>query len=504
MTSAREDQPVRPTAEDTVAAAGSEVIGGPAGRRAVSGGGWWTAVRIITLVAIGMFALGMVQKLPCYDSGWFYGATSQYTHACYSDIPHLFNGRGFDMGVVPYFDRVPDAVSGGMPYLEYPVLTGLFMEVASWLTPGGGTTQHREQLYWLVNAGMLMVCAAVVVICVARTHRRRPWDALLVALSPALALTATVNWDLFAAALLAAAMLKWSRGRSLAAGVLIGLATAAKLYPLLVLGPLFILCWRAGRWRDFGRAAAGAVVAWLVVNLPVMLTHDASGFHIREGWAQFYTFSQDRPVDFGSIWLLISQRTGDTLENANTYGTLLMVIGCLAIGALGLYAPRRPRLAQLAFLVVALFVVTNKVYSPQYVLWLIPLAALARPKWRDFLIWQGCEVLYFVAIWMYLAYTSGGDKHQGLPVEGYQLAVVLHLLGTLYLCAVVVRDVLLPERDVVRRDGSDDPSGGVLDEAPDVFVLGNAARPHEPARFEGPYVRWGTGRADSGQVSPIE
>ena len=139
---------------------------------------------------------------------------------------------------------------------------------------------------------------------------------------------------------------------------------------------------------------------------------------------------------------------------------------------LTLYAPRRPRFAQLAFLVVALFILTNKVYSPQYVLWLMPLAALARPRWRDFLIWQACEVMYFLGIWLYLAYTGNDDKHQGLPLEGYQLAIVLHLLGTLYLCAVVVRDILMPERDVVRRDGDDDPSGGVLDRAPDVFVLG--------------------------------
>ena len=48
-------------------------------------------------------------------------------------------------------------------------------------------------------------------------------------------------------------MLMWSRGRPLAAGVLLGLATAAKLYPVLLLGPLLVLCWRAGRWRAFGR-----------------------------------------------------------------------------------------------------------------------------------------------------------------------------------------------------------------------------------------------------------
>ncbi|MGK5731720.1 glycosyltransferase family 87 protein [Streptomyces sp. URMC 124] len=494
MRSARdEDRQVRPTDEDEVAAAGSELIGGPAGKRAVPGGGWWTPVRVIVLVAIGMFALGMVQKLPCYEYGWFFGATTQYTHACYSDIPHLYSGRGFDAGLVPYFDRIPQAVSGGMDYLEYPVLTGLFMQIAAWLTPGGGTIQHREQINWLVNAGMLMACTAVIAVCSARTHRRRPWDALLIALAPAFALTATVNWDLFAVALTAAAMLMWSRGRAVPAGVLIGLAAAAKLYPLLLLGPLFVLCLRAGRMKAFATATASAVAAWLVVNLPVMLTHDAAGFHIREGWAKFYTFSQERPIDFGSVWLLISQRTGNPLDDANTYVSLLMILGCLALVALGLYAPRRPRFAQLVFLVVALFVLTNKVYSPQYVLWLIPLAVLARPKWRDFLIWQACEVLYFLGIWSYLAYTGSGDKHQGLPTEGYQLAIVLHLLGTLYLCAVVVRDILMPERDVVRRDGSDDPSGGILDGAPDVVTLGSAHAPPYAERSAGTSVRWGTG-----------
>ncbi len=177
------------------------------------------------------------QKLPCYDHGWFFGANDQYTHACYSDIPHLFYARGFADDLVPYFDHIPAAVSGDMEYLEYPVLTGLFMEVASWVTPHGADLVHREQVYWLVNAGMLLVCAVVTVVAVARTHRRRPWDALLVALAPAFALTATINWDLLAVALTAVGMLLWARGRPVAAGVLIGLATAAKLYPVLLLGP---------------------------------------------------------------------------------------------------------------------------------------------------------------------------------------------------------------------------------------------------------------------------
>ncbi|GAA3373235.1 glycosyltransferase 87 family protein [Streptomyces sannanensis] len=485
----RHDPPVvRPTRQDEVAAAGSELIGGPIGRWAGAGHSLLTPVQVVALVAIGMFALGMVQKIPCYDWAWFRGVNSQYTHACYSDIPHLYLGRGFADGLVPYFDRL----SGDMEYLEYPVLTGLFMQVAAWLTlPVEGSVQHREQFYWMANAGMLLVCTAVIAVCVARTHRHRPWDALLVALAPAFALTATINWDLFAVALTAAAMLMWSRSRPLAFGVLIGLATAAKLYPVLLLGPLLLLCWRAGRWREYGAAVFGAAGAWLAVNLPVMLLAP-------QGWKKFYTFSQERQIDFGSFWVIITQRSGKSLETGtvNMLAALLMLVLCAGIAALTLTAPRRPRFAQLAFLVVAAFIVTNKVYSPQYVLWLIPLAALARPRWRDFLIWQAGEVMYFLGIWMHLAYTMGGDKHQGLPPEGYQTAIVVHLAATLYLCAVVVRDILTPERDPVRLDGSDDPSGGVLDGAPDVFVLGQAAHPpwHAAHRPEGPQVEWGAAR----------
>lgn len=488
----REPEPVRPTREDEVAAAGSELIGGPIGRRALLGTSWWTPLRVVVIVAVGMFALGMVQKLPCYDSGWFFGASSQYTHACYSDIPHLYQGRGFADGLVPYFDKLP----GDMDYLEYPVLTGVFMEVAAWLTPGSGSIMLQEQVYWFVNAGMLMLCAAVIAVCVVRTHRRRPWDGLLVALAPAFALTATINWDLLAVALTAAAMLMWSRSRPLAFGVLLGLATAAKLYPVFLLGPLFLLCWRAGKWREFFVATGGAVAAWLVVNLPVMI-------FAFDGWSKFYTFSQERGVDFGSFWLIWAQNTTTPPSTGfvNTAATVLVLLCFVGIAALALTAPRRPRFAQLAFLVVAAFILTNKVYSPQYVLWLVPLAVLARPKWRDFLIWQACEVAYFLGIWMYLAYTTSGDAHKGLPTDGYHWAIAAHLLGTLYLCGMVVRDILMPERDVVRRTGDDDPSGGVLDGAEDVFVLGAAAHPPRHAvHFEGPQVEWGSRSSEDGSL----
>ncbi len=139
---------------------------------------------------------------------------------------------------------------------------------------------------------------------------------------------------------------------------------------------------------------------------------------------------------------------------------------------------RRPRYAQVAFLVVAAFCLTNKVYSPQYVLWLIPLAALARPRWRDFLIWQTGEIVYFVAIWYFLQQYGTSDK--GLPEGWYVVAIVVHLVLTAYLAGMVVRDIVRPDRDPVRSDGvpehRDDPGGGVLDGATDRWVLGRRDR----------------------------
>ncbi|MFE0460034.1 glycosyltransferase family 87 protein [Kitasatospora sp. NPDC058965] len=465
---------VVPADEDPVAAAGSELLGGPPGRRALLGVSWWVPARFLALATVLTYCLGLVQKLPCYTSGWFFGATTQYTHACYSDIPHLYTARGLADGLHPYLDMIPQPTAD-MKFLEYPVLTGGFMQIAGWLTPTTGVIQDRERWFWAVNAGMLLICAVVTVVALTRTHRRRPWDALLFALAPALALNATINWDLLAVALTAVAMAYWSGRKPVWAGVFIGLATAAKLYPVLLLGPLLVLCWRAGRWRAFGQAAGAAVVAWLVVDLPIMLANWA-------GWATFYTFSQTRKEDFGSFWMILMQDRNQALPTLNTWIAVLLVVCCLGIGWLALSAPRRPRFAQLVFLVVAAFVVTNKVYSPQYVLWLIPLAALARPRWRDFLIWQACEVLYYLGIWSYLAFI-GDSKQHGIGQDWYHFAVVLHLAGTLYLCGMVVRDILRPDRDPVRWDGSDDPSGGVLDFAADAFVLGTARRLREEESY---------------------
>jgi uncharacterized membrane protein len=222
--------------------------------------------------------------------------------------------------------------------------------------------------------------------------------------------------------------------------------------------------------REFGTTLAAAGGAWAAVNVPVMLADF-------DGWARFYRLSEERGAGFSSIWFVLSQQGHAVPEGSlNLAAGALFAASCLAIAVLALKAERRPRLAQLTFLVVAAFLLTNKVYSPQYLLWLLPLAVLARPRWRDFLIWQAGEVVHFVGIWMLIAGYPPGNADRALGEDGYAVTVLAHVAGTLWLMAMVVRDILRPEHDPVRTapDGTpvaDDPGGGPLDSAPDTFTL---------------------------------
>jgi hypothetical protein len=54
------------------------------------------------------------------------------------------------------------------------------------------------------------------------------------------------------------------------------------------------------------------------------------------------------------------------------------------------------------------------------------------------------------------------------------------LVTLVVLVGYVVRDILVPARDAVRADGSDDPDGGVFDHSPDVSWLPGAVRPAAP------------------------
>ena len=470
-------RPVAPTRDDPVVAALSESVGGPAGTRA-GRHPWWTPVRVVLALTAVCLALGMWQKSSCYDDGWQDGS-ARYSHMCYSDLPYLYTGRGFAELAWPYSDDA--GTRSRYDVMEYPVGIAYWAWGAAWVThwvsgspdvgpraavPVGrlwGMPKVRAEVraFVVVNAVGFAALALLAAWLLAGVNPRRPWDAAGFALSPALALTGLINWDLLAVVLVAGALWAWARGRPLLTGVLLGLGTATKLYPLFLLGGILVVCLRQRRLRALALTAAATAVAWVVADLPAYVSSPSD-------WKVFWTFNSARGADLGSVWLVAQQaldHTGHPFafspHTINVVSWVGFALWCAGVLALGLTAPATPRLAQLGLLVVVGFLLVNKVYSPQYVLWLLPLAALARPRWRDLLLWQAGEVLYFATVWWYLggylAPAGGGDA------GFYWVAVVLRVVAELWLVAVVVRDIRLPRRDPVRQalgPGPAAPGGG--------------------------------------------
>jgi uncharacterized membrane protein len=423
-----------------------------------------TVVVLLLLATAAGAGLAVLSKQWCRLNGW--EGADQHIHMCYSDFAQLFGTRGLADKLFPFYTGLPAEQA-----MEYPALLAVIAGVAAMMVPGIGFSAERQLAYFDLNSAGAFLCWAVIVVAVAYAARNRSRDALMVALAPGIILTSTLNWDLWAVMLATLGMLAFSRNKVVLAGLLLGLGTAAKLYPLFLFGAILVLCWRTGRMVHFWKALAAAVAAWLAVNVPFMLT-------AFDEWSRFYTFSSEREISFSSVWLAFTW-TGLDGKGFSLVSNGLFALACLGIAYLALSAERRPRMAQLAFLIVAAFLLLNKVYSPQFVMWLIPLYVLARPRWVEFAVWQAIEVFHWAAVWLMSAkIVSGGAFGAGSPLIEilYGTGIAAHMAAVVYLGVKIIGDIRRPSGDLVRSDGSDDPLAGPLEDLPDKFVLGARGR----------------------------
>ncbi len=487
-----------PSRSDTIGVALSEVIGGPVGRHALIGRQrFFTPLRAMLLIALVFLALGYSTKAACLQTTGT-GAADQrvanwenqraYYELCYSDTVPLYTAELLNLGKFPYKSSWIERDAAGEPktqfdgniavrYMEYPVLTGLY-QYASMAVAKSYTALSKlvsvpllaevVMFFNIAAFGLALAWLATVWATSRLAGPRRVWDAALVAASPIVIFQIFTNFDALATAFATGALLAWARRKPVLAGVLVGVGVAAKLYPLLLLIPLALLAVRTGRLREVGKTTIATVVTWVVVNLPIMVLYP-------RGWSEFFRLNTRRGDDMDSIYNVVKSFTGwrgfdpdlgmwepPTVLNAVT--AVLFVSCCIAITYIVLTAKQRPRLAQVAFLVVAAFLLTNKVWSPQFSLWLVPLAVLALPHRRILLAWMTIDALVWIPRMLYLY----GAQNKGLPEQPFTLVVVLRDLAVIGLCALVIHQIYRPEKDLVRFGGEvDDPAGGVFDGALD-------------------------------------
>ena len=400
------------------------------------------AVRPVSLLLVlgctcATLILGSALKGPCASGDWSDGR--QYRLLCYSDIVPLLNTEQLTGNRLPF---IQTCVETEGQCDEYPVLTMYFMRVAAWV--GGSTTAG----FFTANVVLLWICAAAIATFLYMLRGKALWFAL----APTLLIYGFMNWDLLAVALATGALVAFARHRDGLAGVLLGLGAAAKFYPALLVIPLI-----AHRLHDrepdsairIGWATAGT---WLVANAPFAFANPS-------GWSTFFRFNSSRPADWDSLWYIGCTHVDIT--------AICGQVSRINVASLALFAStfvllwvwkqrREPAFARwsLAFPMLVLFLLSNKVYSPQYGLWLLPFFALGAVDLRTFVAFEAADVAVFVTRFSYFGELTGVG---GLPFAAFEIAIVVR---TLILVWAVVQWLRRPAVEIAEL-GSPAPSGSV-------------------------------------------
>ncbi|WP_210503227.1 hypothetical protein [Nocardioides xinjiangensis] len=404
-----------PTRTDPVASAMSEVLGGPVGDHA-GGHRWWNASRALVGATSVVLAAGMATKAACVPSGWS-KPDQPYAELCWTELA----GASADAGTPP---RV-----------------AAWIERLAALHPGSGTVSTTAGL-----AVLLAALALLTTVLLVRVDRRRPWAAAGWALGPVL-LVHWLSWELVAAAGVAVLLWGWTSGRAWLAGVGAGVGAAFALpVAVALLGVVAV----GGRTRDRVDAILAAAAAYVVVTLPGRATGE--------------------DPDLGSIWLLLEQ-LGVGSSGAARAVAQLVVLAVAAVAAWwvirgGPPTPRASARAGLVLLAAALVVAPSA--PPETALLLLPLAALAVRRWRDLLVWQGLHLVSWVLTGWYVGQALVPTVQD--DGRAYWLAVVLRVLGLVWLVVAVLKDA----------SGDDDAvevGGGEADADVDLLADARDARP---------------------------
>jgi hypothetical protein len=277
---------------------------------------------------------------------WSFGALA------YSDILALHEDRGAARHRLPYLE---DKV-------EYPVLLGLGMWLPSVFASGRAG-------YFGLTFVLLALCGLGALWFLAALPPAQPW---IWAASPALLVYGALNWDLLGILPLLAGLWLWARGRQRGAVAVLSLAVWTKLFPVLVLGILLLLSLRGPLRKALELAGIFAAVS-LAVNLPFLLL-------ARPGWTWFFEYNAIREIE-PSLYLLAGADRRGFVGAANAISAIAVISAAAAIAAVELRTRRLDPLKASCALVCVFFIV-NKVYSPQYWLWVVALLALAAvPGW---------------------------------------------------------------------------------------------------------------------------
>lgn len=313
------------------------------------------------------------------------------SNACMSDLGRDFQNRGIRPDAFPYVS--PNA------NFEYPVGTGLVFWAVTLVA-------DTARSFFTVTSLAALVLAVLTAWLLARRYGNRAW---YFALAPPLALYGSANWDLFALAPAVAGLLAFERQRDTRAGVLLGIGAAMKIYPGLFVAPLVANRLRSGDARGAARLFGWSAGTVALVNVPVLVARPS-------GWLYALRFQSKRTPTWGSLWhyairtpalhLWVSRGSAPGIGNVG--GLLALLSGMAVVTWLAWRHALGPIAASAA--ATAVFLLSNKVYSPQYDLWLVPFFVMLAVPRRDYVAYVLADIGIFVLVFGSLGHHFGWTR----------------------------------------------------------------------------------------------
>ena len=274
--------------------------------------------------------------------------------------------------------------------VEYPALTGLIMWLLSFLVSPSQTAVFD---YYRITAAFQIVLLAISAYLIFKLSGKKYGFYFI--LAPAVLYSLNRNWDIWAIAAMLLAIYLFEKKRFQLSAILLAVSIATKFFPIVLMLPIMIIFLRNKQIKLFIRYALTTAIAWTVINLPFVLIN-------YEGWAYFYKFSAERGLGSASFFEI----TNIILPSITFSSIHFYILNTLALVAVTTYFVRLksvPTLAATSFFVMFGFILFNKQYSMQYVIWLSALAVLTfsylKREHKELLIyvyilWQTLELAF--------------------------------------------------------------------------------------------------------------
>ena len=274
--------------------------------------------------------------------------------------------------------------------VEYPALTGLIMWLLSFLVSPSQTAVFD---YYRITAAFQIVLLAISAYLIFKLAGKKYGFYFI--LAPAVLYSLNRNWDIWAIAAMLLAIYLFEKKRFQLSAILLAVSIATKFFPIVLMLPIMIIFLRNKQIKLFIRYALTTAIAWGVINLPFVLIN-------YEGWAYFYKFSAERGLGSASFFEI----TNIILPSITFSSIHFYILNTLALVAVTTYFVKLksvPTLAATSFFVMFGFILFNKQYSMQYVIWLSALAVLTfsylKREHKELLIyvyilWQTLELAF--------------------------------------------------------------------------------------------------------------